>query len=140
MVHKEEKVLGHVCSLFFLLELILRVLNQGTKYFTSEQRNWNMFDLFLVLMSLVDFLMTDILNAGSKNQHFASVKTIKMLRIIRVFRVFRFFHELGILVLMIVDSMLSLMWALLMLIIIIYVFAILFTQSAADFLKDQSLK
>mmetsp|Transcript_26639 Transcript_26639/g.35900 ORF Transcript_26639/g.35900 Transcript_26639/m.35900 type:complete len:282 (+) Transcript_26639:1-846(+) len=64
------------------------------------------------------------------------MKTVKMLRIARVFRVFRFFKELSLLALMILDSMKSLMWALLMLSIILYVFAILFTQSATDYIKS----
>mmetsp|Transcript_56434 Transcript_56434/g.127326 ORF Transcript_56434/g.127326 Transcript_56434/m.127326 type:complete len:308 (+) Transcript_56434:2-925(+) len=63
------------------------------------------------------------------------MKTIKMMRIVRVFRVFRFFRELSLLALMIVDSMKSLMWALLMLAIIIYVFAILFTSRASEYMK-----
>merc|ERR1712019_48326 len=65
------------------------------------------------------------------------MKTIKMLRIVRVFRVFRFFRELSLLALMIVDSMRTLVWALLMLTIIIYVFAICFTQAATDHLKSK---
>merc|ERR1712087_954081 len=48
---------------------------------------------------------------------------------------FRFFRELSLLALMIVDSMKSLMWALLMLAIIIYVFAICFTSQATDHIQ-----
>uniref|UniRef100_A0A7S0AXZ7 EF-hand domain-containing protein n=1 Tax=Pyrodinium bahamense TaxID=73915 RepID=A0A7S0AXZ7_9DINO len=64
------------------------------------------------------------------------MKAVKMLRIARVFRVFRFCKELSLLALMILDSMKSLMWALLMLTIILYVFAICFTQNATDFIKS----
>jgi len=65
----------------------------------------------------------------------AGVKTLKMLRIIRVFRVFRFSSALARVALMIVDSMKSLLWALIMLAIVVYVFAISLTTSAADWSK-----
>lgn len=60
---------------------------------------------------------------------------MKMLRIIRVFRVFRFSSALSRVALMIVDSMKSLLWALIMLAIVVYVFAISLTTNAADWIK-----
>jgi hypothetical protein len=59
-----------------------------------------------------------------------------MLRIVRIFRVFRFFSDLTVLVLMITESFKSLLWALIMLSLIIYVFAICFTAGATEYLKS----
>mmetsp|Transcript_25246 Transcript_25246/g.57274 ORF Transcript_25246/g.57274 Transcript_25246/m.57274 type:complete len:648 (-) Transcript_25246:92-2035(-) len=136
-------VMSHVCNCFFFVELILRIRVQGfRRFFTSENRNWNGFDFLLVVFSILDIVMTSF-NQGDAVEGTAAVgsgmKTIKMLRIVRVFRVFRFFRELSLLALMIVDSMKSLMWALIMLTIIIYVFAIWFTQSATDHIKAKGL-
>jgi len=59
-----------------------------------------------------------------------------MLRICRLFRVFRFFRELGLLALLIIDSMRSLMWALIMLAIITYIFAVCFTDRISEIVKS----
>merc|ERR1712241_934369 len=96
---------------------------------------WNIFDTVLVIMSIVEVLLLSGSTRASQASVGSGMKTIKMLRIVKVFRVFRFFRELSLLALMIVDSMRSLMWALLMLTIIIYVFAICFTQTATEHLK-----
>mmetsp|Transcript_63629 Transcript_63629/g.197463 ORF Transcript_63629/g.197463 Transcript_63629/m.197463 type:complete len:649 (-) Transcript_63629:101-2047(-) len=130
-----QKMSGYACSIFFLIELVLRLSLHGRKYFTNENRNWNLFDMFLVLFSIVDVIM-DHVGGGGSSSLASGMKTIKMLRIMKVFRVFRFFRELSLLALMIVDSMRSLMWALLMLAIIIYVFAICFTTSASEHLRS----
>merc|ERR1719361_3124 len=49
---------GHICSCFFLFELILRMSVQGIRvYFTNENRNWNLFDTVRVGFSSVDVIM-----------------------------------------------------------------------------------
>ncbi|CAK0885387.1 unnamed protein product [Prorocentrum cordatum] len=130
------KIVGLLCFCFFFVELVIRVLADGVGCFFvfSENRNWNWFDFFLVTMSFVDFM------ALSGGDGLASVigkgfKTIKMLRIIRVVRVFRFFNKLSQLAFMIVDSVKSLVWALIMLAIVIYVFAIFFTHYTSDHVR-----
>ncbi|CAK0908689.1 unnamed protein product [Prorocentrum cordatum] len=127
----EYEIAGMICNAFFLVELMLRLQVMGLRFFTTEGWRWNLFDMFLVLFSILDAVIQYGYNAdaGAVGQ---SMKTVKMLRIVRVFRVFRFFTELRILALMILDSFRSLAWALLMLIIIMYVFAIWFTQDVAS--------
>eukprot|EP00929_Paragymnodinium_shiwhaense_P119381 TRINITY_DN91275_c0_g1_i1.p1 TRINITY_DN91275_c0_g1~~TRINITY_DN91275_c0_g1_i1.p1 ORF type:complete len:708 (-),score=108.70 TRINITY_DN91275_c0_g1_i1:340-2463(-) len=121
---------GDFCSMFFLGELLLRMKLLGMEYFTSDDKNWNIFDFVLVGLSIIDFIMAQI--GGGASSVGPTLKTIKMLRIIRIFRVFRFFKELSLLALMIADSIKSLCWALVMLTIILYVFAICFTQTASE--------
>ncbi|CAK0856007.1 unnamed protein product, partial [Prorocentrum cordatum] len=138
----QTKILGLCCSIFFLIELVLRVVADGTRYFffLSDHKNWNWFDFALVAMSL--FKRFDVVSMVGVNNGEASmigkgIKTIKMLRIIRVVRVFRFFRELSQLAFMIMDSVKSLVWALVMLAIVIYVFAIFFTHYAAEHVRLQ---
>mmetsp|Transcript_50641 Transcript_50641/g.151448 ORF Transcript_50641/g.151448 Transcript_50641/m.151448 type:complete len:696 (+) Transcript_50641:23-2110(+) len=127
-------VLGHFFTGFFLVELILRMLPEGTLFFHfHEGWFWNWFDFALVAVSIVEFLLT--MNGQGGNWG-GSVKTIKMLRILRLFRVFRFFKDLSLLALMVIDSMKSLGNALVMLAIIMYVFAIMFTSEATGYLQS----
>merc|ERR1719277_276127 len=48
--------LGLVCSLFFFIELVIRIIGDGANFFflESENRNWNWFDFALVAMSSFD--------------------------------------------------------------------------------------
>lgn len=63
-----------------------------------SQLHRNLFDLLLVVMSLIDFMVFRLLQNGAG---FTEVKLLKTLRIMRVFRVFRFFRQLTQLALMI---------------------------------------
>ncbi|CAE6911722.1 SCN10A [Symbiodinium natans] len=105
---------------------------QASWFLDPDMRLWNFFDLVLVAMSLIDFVVVRFMGAGAGG--FDTVKMLKTLRIIRVFRVFRFFRQLTQLALMITDSIKSLIWALVLLAIIIYVFAIFLTANVSSWL------
>merc|ERR1719277_841650 len=105
----------------------MRIMCFGREFFRGDSRGWNVFDCLLVVFSILDFVIEHSSPEGTTSLA-SGMKTIKMLRIARVFRVFRFFQELTLLALMIADSMRSLLWALSMLFIITYVFAIIFTE------------
>jgi len=61
------------------------------------------------------------------------LRMFRMARIIRLMRVLRFLAELRVMVTLIMNSMRSLFWLMILLCIILYVFAICFTQAGADF-------
>lgn len=126
------ETVSQVCSFYFLLELLLRIGAHKANWFADpDMRLWNLFDLLLVVMSLIDFMVFRLLQNGAG---FTEVKLLKTLRIMRVFRVFRFFRQLTQLALMITDSIRSLIWALVLLAIIIYAFAIFLTANVSDWL------
>eukprot|EP00930_Biecheleria_cincta_P030821 TRINITY_DN21364_c0_g1_i1.p1 TRINITY_DN21364_c0_g1~~TRINITY_DN21364_c0_g1_i1.p1 ORF type:complete len:599 (+),score=114.50 TRINITY_DN21364_c0_g1_i1:122-1918(+) len=123
-------------SIFFLIELMLRLAVFRIKFFTNEERSWNVFDLLLVLGSVFDSVL--LFQGGDAQVAVGGLKTLKMLRVARLFRVFRFFRQLSSLALMVIDSMASLFWALLMFSLIVYVFAITISNLTVDWLKQQS--
>jgi len=130
------QVMNYVCSLFFFVELILRMIAYRIEFFTRPgSRGWNIFDLCLVLVSFVD-LASAFFSRDPTVDVLQAVKILKMLRIARIFRVFRFSRELSLMALMIVDSMRSLMWAMLMLMLMIFVFAVWFTTNASFYLRE----
>jgi len=133
------QVLGVLCSAFFFGELSFRIAADGMRwfFFNSDNKNWNWFDFALVAMSFFDVLAIFDSN-GRASSIGMGFKTIKMLRIIRVVRVFRFFRKLSHLAFMIIDSVRSLFWALIMLGIVIYVFAIFFTHYTTEHMKSHN--
>ncbi|CAK9079007.1 unnamed protein product [Durusdinium trenchii] len=126
------EALSSFCNWVFFVELVLRLAAFRMDFFCNrERRNWNIFDFILVVLGIVDEL--SIASAGTVG----SVKMLKMLRILRIFRVFRFFRPLARLALMIMDSIRSLLWAMFMLALITFVFAVSLTSQASTWLMEQ---
>eukprot|EP00930_Biecheleria_cincta_P029725 TRINITY_DN20648_c0_g1_i1.p1 TRINITY_DN20648_c0_g1~~TRINITY_DN20648_c0_g1_i1.p1 ORF type:complete len:356 (+),score=65.60 TRINITY_DN20648_c0_g1_i1:141-1208(+) len=109
------------------------------QYFTNELRYWNMFDLTLVLLSLVDTGLTVFAGGKQSVGNVSSIlKTLRMFRIIRVFRIIRFLRQLSDLATMIMHSSMDVLWALVLLMLIIYVFAVSITFQCSGFLKKHA--
>mmetsp|Transcript_77830 Transcript_77830/g.241169 ORF Transcript_77830/g.241169 Transcript_77830/m.241169 type:complete len:650 (-) Transcript_77830:14-1963(-) len=132
------EAVSYVCNLFFLVELLLRLcVHRLHFFFDPDNYLWNWFDTLLVIFSLFELFTSAVgWSDDSSGSTGFSIKAVKMLRIARVFRVFRFFTELTLLAMMVIDSLKSLAWALILLFIIIFVFAVLFTQFATTFIKE----
>ncbi|OLP93558.1 Voltage-dependent P/Q-type calcium channel subunit alpha-1A [Symbiodinium microadriaticum] len=124
-----------VFALWFILEVLvrLRVVGAGP-FFCNDDHLWNICDLCLVGVSIVELIL---LFAGNAKTPFSTIKAVKILRVVRLFRVFRFFRQLSTLALMVADSVKQLLWALVMFLLIMYVFAITLTSSCTDWLKEQ---
>lgn len=138
-------VLQQLYAAIFLVELILRLLAEGTYFCWSSQWHWNFLDVFLVVASLFE-VVTELLAAldssNSSMQNMSNVRIIRVVRIARVMRIFRilrvvrFIRGLRTLLFSIMCTLKSLVWAMLLLIIIMYVFGIIFTQAISDHLVE----
>jgi len=115
-------------TVWFALELVLRAATEGKKFFTgSEDCKWNCFDFFLVLNSLVELLLPVTSN-------FSFLRIFRVFRVVRVVRVVRFIKALKSLrtmVFALLNSFTCLMWAFVMIILIMFVFAIVFGNAVA---------
>lgn len=135
------KVVEFAYTLCFAQELAMRVFVYGPWCFLcGEHRAWNFIDMILVAVSVAEH----VLKLAIPGSSFAYARTVRILRTARVFRVVRimkFFRPLRILVHSVVNTMRSLMWTLVLLAMIIYSFAIMFTMacSQAD-IMDNSMQ
>mmetsp|Transcript_544 Transcript_544/g.1682 ORF Transcript_544/g.1682 Transcript_544/m.1682 type:complete len:645 (+) Transcript_544:79-2013(+) len=135
-------VVDKVFTGWFTLELILRMLGLRRDFFAAPGRGWNIFDMLLVVMSLVQqvietagsYSVVEMDESGATNV----VRMIRMARVIRVMRVLRFLDELRTMLLLILHSMRSLFWLMVLLGIILFIFSIFFTQGVADVLQSTS--
>ena len=132
-------IVNEACSQYFLFELVLRVFAQRSVFFRGEGRGWNFFDTALVLLSVVDTL-GQLFFRSSALKVMQAFKPLKMLRIARLFRAVRFFGQLYLLVSMIIDSLKQLLWATVLLMIVMYVFAVVLTGNCSEFLQSQSVQ
>ncbi|CAE7204685.1 Sodium channel protein type 11 subunit alpha [Symbiodinium microadriaticum] len=140
-------ILHYSFSLLFLLELALRIADSRGRYYCSEDWAWAILDTVIVLSSLWDVIVEVIQEMVQDNswESFSGLSTLKAMRIVRLTRVlktvqfvrlFRFVMALRTLVQSILHTMKALFWALLLLGLIIYVFAILFSQAVFDYKSD----
>ena len=136
------KVLGYLFTAFFTLELVVRVCAHGCRIFCDADWAWSFLDLFIVLSSfweiVVDFLQGKVDGLAG----LSSLKAFRIIRLTRIFktaqlmRIFRFVIALRTLVRSILHTLKALLWALLLLALIIYVFAVLFTQTVHAYVVD----
>merc|ERR1712217_830123 len=90
------------------------------------------FDTFLVSFSLLDEFMA-LFQAATLNASLVRLlRVFRLVRVLRLIRVVRMLHELRILVAGITSSLSSLAWAVLLMILSMYVYAILLLQLILD--------
>jgi len=136
----------HLCfTSCFVMELLTRVFVQGTGFFKDEDRGWNMFDTLIVGVSLLDFVA---FIDGMKDKNFAylrMVRVIKSIRVLRVLRILRIFRSLRLLVYSVLSTLRSLCWTMTLLVILLYMFGVVFTQATNEALinddwEDRALR
>jgi len=140
-------IVEQIYALLFLVELILRVLAEGCPFFWSSPNvMWNYLDVLIVLTSILN-LVSEIASMTSLTSDAdalmsGNVRIIRILRVTRVIRVVRvvkivrFIRALRSLVHSIFGTLKVLMWSVLLLLIIIYVFAIVFTDVSTEYISN----
>jgi len=143
------EILNTIYGLLFLAELIARICADGyKKYFTGYSWCWNWFDFIVVSLQVIEIIaaMAVLEEGGAVPKYLILgrlVRVARIIRVVRVIRVMRFFRAFRILLTMIFGTMKNGAWATLLLVLIMYIFAIVFTQSLSDHLIDlggQSLR
>jgi len=75
----------------------------------------------------------EAIEGGGSLLYFRILRLARTVRIFRVFRVMRFVRSLRILVQSVLNTLRSLFWTMLLLVLIIYLFAVLFTQATTQY-------
>ncbi|CAE7808134.1 Cacna1h, partial [Symbiodinium sp. CCMP2592] len=142
-------VIQYVYAAWFFLELAMRIWADGCSIFCGPDWMWSLLDLLVVSISLWE-VVADIIYAVDSNDvsgHADGVTGLKALRIVRItrilkvvrlMRVFRFVLAFRTLITSIAFTLKSLFWALMLLLLIVYVFAVLFCQAVNDYLADSA--
>lgn len=145
-------VVGYVYTAVFAVELWLQLLAYGRAFFYGmpcQQLCWNYLDLVIVISSLFEVVL-DVLAATVTQQQQADssgdnstvdmgnlrivrmIRVTRLMRLLRIGRIVKFMRALRMLVFSIISTLKSVFWSMLLLVIIIYVFAILLTQAVSD--------
>ncbi|CAE7782262.1 unnamed protein product [Symbiodinium sp. CCMP2592] len=129
----------HLTTFVFLLEIAARITAQGKEFFnpSGDDIGWHILEVIMVAAGLIEFIVDCAGLAGEAG----FLVVVRIGRAARLLRIHRVLHQVPALR-MIYHSMLattrSLFWAIAMLLIVIYCFAIVFQQAVNDYTGSQS--
>jgi len=125
-------ILEIIYTIFFLMELALRVYALRWNVFWNESDGmWNFFDFIVVVISVVG-VVSQAVAGGVGTLHVTLLLRVlrlaRILKTLRVVRVVRFVGSLRRLVSSIMATLRTLVWAILLLGLLLYLFGIAFTD------------
>lgn len=130
-------ILQTTCNILFTVEMCLRLYGLGRDFFCGEDLLWNLLDVAFVLMFVLEIVVMGVNNTIHVStinnlMMFRLVRLVRVVRILRVIRVVRKFQPLRVLVRSIGATLKGLMYALLLLLMVIYTFGVVFTMAAKE--------
>lgn len=140
------RIANLVFIVVFTTELILRIIVEQVSFLSyhSPKIGWNVFDSFLVSIALIEEFLVAFATSTPDMSVMRILRTMRIVRGLRIVRVFAFFRDLRIMVAGIMYSMQSLVWAMLLLIGIMFLFSVCLLQfviqeHVAQSTDDQSI-
>lgn len=145
------RVVQYLYTFLFTIELLLRIRAADglTGFMWTDDWHWNFLDIFIVTSSLWEIIVdfTHMLGeqglgslAGvSSLKAFRIIRITRVVKTVRVIRLFRFVLKLRTLITSIASTLTSLFWAMILLTLVIYVFAILFAQTVNDYVRHPDM-
>ena len=119
----------------FSVEMFLRLYVHQLYFFVNDDWSWNIMDTILVLLAYVDQILEHLDATVGK---VGVLRVLRVARLFRIIRVLRFLKEVRVMLVAILGSFLSLFWALLMMAVIIFIFAVYFMQRMTSHLSNTS--
>jgi len=115
---------------------VLRIIALEGRFCAGLEWKWNAFDAVVLLLSMVDMalLAVDIRTSHVRVLRLArAVRTLRMLRLLRYTSMVR---KLRVMALAIMNSRTMLMWAVLVLLLVMYLFSIIFLNAVSQYIAD----
>lgn len=122
--------LENIFCLLFLFELLGRLYFHHMAYFYSDgvPHFMNIMDFFLVAMSILDTWILTPLAGGSSLRVLMALRVCRIARLVRLIRLINMFKELWLIVHGLIQSMRTLGWVCVLLVVTAYTFGIFATQ------------
>jgi len=104
---------------------VIRMRVHKLRFFCSL---WNLFDFFIVSVAVVETWILRPLNVGANLRMLSTLRVIRMFRLVRLIRLLRMFKELWLVVNGLMESLKTLCWVSLLLLLFLYICAIYTTM------------
>ncbi|CAE7725256.1 unnamed protein product, partial [Symbiodinium pilosum] len=134
------RALDIIFCVFFAIELVVRLMAFGKRFFVMTGCGWNVLDLILVSAQVAEEILLGIaeMNAegGTVPYNTEMMRVVRILRAIKVVRLVgavRFAQDLQLLINCLFLSLKQFLWSALLLLLAIYVVAIYITQAATAY-------
>jgi len=130
----EATYIDIVFAAWFGTEIVLRILVDGCRFFTNDEKYWNIFDFLLVAESLASLT----LNTGNLSL-LRIFRVFRLIRIVRLVRTVKALRRLRTMIFSILNSFVDLLWAIVVVILIIYIFSIIFSNAVALYFDEVNM-
>lgn len=134
---REFTTVRNCLLIVFCIELVFRSGASGGRFLTGVDWQWNIFDSVMVLLSIAEFfieaMVTDL---SSTSRVLRIVRVVRVTRTLRLGRMLRYARAFQRMAYAIQSSAQTLLWALLTIFLVIYCFAVVFTQGSSDHLAS----
>eukprot|EP00746_Dinoflagellata_sp_MGD_P000469 gnl/MRDRNA2_/MRDRNA2_100833_c0_seq1.p1 gnl/MRDRNA2_/MRDRNA2_100833_c0~~gnl/MRDRNA2_/MRDRNA2_100833_c0_seq1.p1 ORF type:complete len:439 (+),score=70.39 gnl/MRDRNA2_/MRDRNA2_100833_c0_seq1:179-1495(+) len=118
-------VMEVIFGLIFMIELSFRLKVHRFEYFKTTM---NIFDAFMVLLTILDTFILSPMEAGGSTRAVGVLRIIRMVRLVRLIRLLPHFKELWLVVNGLANSMKTLSWTSILLMVTLYFFGIFATM------------
>jgi len=129
--------------MFYSLELFAKLIVHRCFFFLCEEWKWNVFDFGLVVFVALEMVASKLSKMQEGNSQIMNmtflrvVRIIKVAKIMRMFRAMRFCSDIRLMLDCITGSVATLFWCLLVIVFVLYVYALYFVQSLTHFLDNK---
>jgi len=125
--------------IFFLLELLLRMLADRGMFLHGPEYRWNIFDAIIVGMSILEHSLEALFNASNINLPFLRlIRLFRVVRIAKVLHIIPFFRNLGAMLKSCLNAVGALLPACGVLMLMMYLFGMCIMQGVNEHLIQQS--
>lgn len=118
-----------IFTIFFSFELSMRIFVERLRFLLGRNKLWNAFDTLVVTSAVLE----ECVKASTNTTAIRVMRIMRLVRVIRVIRTLRLFKDLRALVTGIFASLISLVWALVLLLVILFVNAVFITQMVTTY-------
>lgn len=132
------ELFGNLTLIWFTAEIFIRIIARGRRYLTGSDRSWNIFDCFCVASSYIEIVVSAF--ATDQGSFLLILRTLRVIRIARIVRVVRFLTHLRMMVNTMFGAVKMLGWAMLLLTMAMYMFAVSFTEATKPLLTDDTFQ
>lgn len=146
---KDAEYFGRASDAFcllFLIDLALRSITERWHFFRSKDGGWNVFDIFVCFLAVAESIVQHAFPGEaawrSFLRQFSMLRILRLLRVIRAARalkVLKFIRELRLMVFSLTSSLRSFLWSVVLILIILLVFGVYFTDGAIAYCLRHNL-
>lgn len=126
----------YVLSAWYTVELALRIVAEGPKFWCSEDYHWNVLDTLLVSTSVLDFLSAVSPGGVTAGRLLRLLRVARMIRTLRLVRMLHYVRDFRKMLYSLMASGQTLFWSMFLLFGLIYMFAVLFTQDVLQMVAN----